>query len=43
MNKDLAKKINTPAETLSELAKDKDWRVRINAARNLNTQKNIKK
>jgi HEAT repeat protein len=43
MNKDLAKNINTPAETLAELAKDKDWYVRSNAARNLNTQKNIKK
>jgi hypothetical protein len=40
MNKlELAKNPNTPAETLAELAKDRDWYVRICAASNPNTPK----
>ena len=30
----MARNPNTPAEALAELAKDEDWRVRINAANN---------
>jgi len=40
MNKEeFASNPNTPAETLVELSKDGDWRVRSSAASNPNTPK----